>query len=283
MAVNVALTAASSDFFNYLSSFDANFAYNGNGWFNGIAGGEDQWAAGNYTTPPTSPNGQPSAVMDIDNYSYAPGAFNGDVTKLALGTNLVHNFMNDIFVQTDQLIITPDGTSYLPVTSTFNEAIYALSHGGAVNGGSFTFNTPGGPVTQQFDGLTDYFAEQGTNQTGTAGDDTLLSFAGDDSLTGSGAALDFDTFRWDADYYDTDSGTAAGWGDDVVADFVSGNDLLTLTGFGWEDEIDFQNDGGSLLDNVITYFDSASGITSTIEVNFSGGGTLTWGDIIFEA
>lgn len=281
MTVRLQLTTASSDLYTYLSEFDRDFPVNNNGAFNGIFGGGDQWYAGASTTAPTAPNGLPSVIMDINDYSYAPGQFNGDVPKLALGSSLVHNVSGDIFVQTDELIVTQQGGGLLPITSTFQEAIYALSHGGAVNGGDYTFTIPGQPpVTQHFDGLTDYFAEQGTNQIGTAANDILLSFAGNDTLTGGAAGVDGDTFLWNADYYDTDPATAvAGWGSDGITDFVDGTELIVFEGFGWANEVAFQSAGGSLAGNVITY--ANGGITSTITVNFAGAGTLDWSDIVF--
>lgn len=273
MALNIELTSTSSVLSSYLSNFEASFDYNDNGWFNGVFGGGDQFVAGELGTPVTDPSGEPSAIMDMDDYNYSPGAFDGDVTQIALGSDLYYDVGSDSYVQTEELIITPD-SGYMPVTGTFSEAIYSLSHGGQLDGGTF--------FGQSFAGLTDYFAEQGTNQIGTSGEDELLSFAGDDTLTGNGSTFG-DSFSWYADYYD-DAGTYGdGWGDDEITDFVDGTDAIYLIGFGWSDYTDFTADGGSLSGNTITYNDSVNGITSTIDVAFSGSGTLDWSDVIFVA
>ncbi len=257
MAVVLQLTAASSNLRAYLDSYDANFTYNGNGWFNGIAGGEDQWVAGTSTYIGTPTNGELSAIMDIVDYSYTPGAFNGQVTQLALGVNLVQDYNNDIFTQTNQLIITPE-SGYLPITSTFNEAIYALSHGGAVDGGTYTFTIPGqAPITQEFAGLTDYFAEQGTIQIGNVGlNDVLVGFGGQDTFVfqeGSGTEDTVNNFDVAQDLLDvsawgatslTDLNIAVDAGDTIIysADFsdgivVTGVTDLTVSNFVFADSL----------------------------------------------
>lgn len=189
MAVVLTLSAASSNLPTFLTNWSSGFAYNGHGWFNGIFGGGDQWVAGNYTTPPAAPNGQSSVIMGMDDYSYTPGDFEGTVTELALGTNLIHNTASDVFVQTEQLSITADVGDYLPDSATFQEAIYALSHGGDLDGGTFQV-APGVFVPMR--GLYDYFAEQGTVQVGNVGlDDTLLGFNGHDTFVfQDGSGLD---------------------------------------------------------------------------------------------
>jgi hypothetical protein len=270
MTLTIQLTAASSNLATYLASYDANFTYNGNGWFSTSFTGQDQWSAGVDTEG--TDNNLPSVIMNIHDYTYSPGAFNGDVESLTLGHNLEYVPATDLWVQDQELIIT-NSSGYMPVTTTFNQAIYSLSHGGLVDGGTF--------FGQSFAGLTDYFAEQGTNQTGTTGDDVLLSFAGNDVLSGNGA-VSVDTFRWSADYYDTAAGTTAhGWGNDVITDFFDDADQIQFSGFGWANAAAFQSAGGSLSGNVITYADATNGLTSTITVNFDGGGTLDWSDIAF--
>ncbi len=270
MALNIQLTAASSNLATYLPAYDAAFTYNGNGWFSTSFTGQDQWSAG-FDTEGTD-NNLPSAIMNIYDYTYTPGAFNGQVQSLTLGRNLEYVPATDLWVQDQELIIT-NSTGYMPVTTDFNQAIYSLSHGGQIDGGTF--------FGQSFAGLTDYFAEQGTNQTGTAGDDVLLSFAGNDVMTGNGAVL-VDAFRWTAAYYDTAAGTAEqGWGNDTITDFFDGADQIQLYGFGWANNAAFQAAGGSISGNVITYVDSVNSITSTITVNFAGGGTLDWSDVAF--
>lgn len=260
MALALSLTATSSDLPAFFDSYRTNFTYNGNGWFNDSTTGVDQYVAGVDTGG--TPNGLSSAIMNGSNYSYTPGFFTGDVDTLELGSNLTYDFVNDIWVQDEGLLI--DFTNATQ-TSTFQQAIYTLSHGAQLHGAT-VFGMP-------FAGLYDYFAEQGTVQTGTAGDDVLMSFAGDDELIGAGGSSDFDTFNWDAEFY------ANGWGADAISDFVDGNDLIELTGFGWSDYSDFVSAGGSISGNVITYNDGTN--TSTITVSFSGTGTLDQSDLLF--
>lgn len=262
MALELNLTATSSDLPAFLANYSnpSNFTYNGNGWFNDSWTGVDQFVAGIDTGG--TPNGKSSVVMNGSNYSYTPGFFSGDVDTLELGSNLQYDFINDVWVQDEGLLIDFANATQ---TATFQQAIYTLSHGGQLHGAT-VFGQP-------FAGLYDYFAEQGTVQNGTSGDDTLMSFAGDDVLNGAGGASDFDLFSWDDEFYQN------GWGDDEIADFIDGNDLITLTGFGWSSYTDFTNAGGSIAGNVITYFDGTN--TSTIEVTFSGSGTLDQNDLAF--
>ena len=100
--------------------------------------------------------------------------------------------------------------------------------------------------------------------------ETLYSFAGDDVLTGAGSS-DFDTFYYRADL------NAGGWGDDSITDFVDGNDLIVLDGYGWNDYSDFLTAGGSISDSTISY------AGDSIDVAFAGGGTLDSSDLIFVA
>ncbi len=134
MTLNIQLTAASSNLATYLASYDANFTYNGNGWFSTSFTGQDQWSAGVDTEG--TDNNLPSVIMNIHDYTYSPGAFNGDVESLTLGHNLEYVPATDLWVQDQELIIT-NSSGYMPVTTTFNQAIYSLSHGGLVDGGTF--------------------------------------------------------------------------------------------------------------------------------------------------
>ena len=149
MTLLIELTAASSDLPSYLAAYDANFSYNGNGWFSrSFSTGQDQWSAG-FDTEGVD-NNIPSVIMEIDDYSYSPGLFNGDVTSLTLGRNLEYDAGQDKWVQDEELIIT-NVSGYMPDTTTFAYAIYRPVHGGAVDG------------LGTLPGLTDYFAEQGAS------------------------------------------------------------------------------------------------------------------------
>lgn len=227
MAVVLTLSSASSNLPSFLANWSSGFSYNGHGWFNGIFGGGDEWVAGNYTTPPTAPNGQSSVIMSMDDYSYSPGDFEGTVTELALGTDLFHNITSDTFQQTTQLSITADVGDYLPDSAIFQEAIYALSHGGDLDGGTFQV-APGVFVPMR--GLYDYFAEQGTVQVGNVGlNDTLVGFGGADTFVfqdGSGADI-VNSFDVAEDFLDVSA-----WGATSLSDLfigVVGSDTLIFS------------------------------------------------------
>lgn len=221
MALVLELTAASSNLQAYLASYDANFSYNGNGWYSTSYTGQDQWTAG-FDTEGTD-NNIPSVVMNINDYSYSPGAFDGDVESIILGRNLEYDAGQDLWIQDQELIITND-TGYIPDNGTFSQAIYSLSHGGQVDGGSFVFGPPGTPPTQ-FAGLTDFFAEQGTIQIGNIGlSDTLLGFDGDDTFVfQDGSAFDtVNNFDLAEDLLDVSAWGATGLGDLIIS--TSGGD-----------------------------------------------------------
>lgn len=284
MTLKLELTTASSNLYAWLDSYQAAFLYDGHGAWNGSLGTAGQWHAGNwaYTDDEEDDTNESSVILNGTNFDYDEGGFfSGNPLSLELGRNMYLDSDADLFKQDTELTITPDGGGNLPITTAFTYAIYGLSHGGQVDG--YVLNPS---VT--FLGLTDYFAEQGTNQVGTSGNDTLLSFAGDDVLTG-GAGVDI--FQWHADYYDTtsvvsnDDGDVLGWGEDVITDFVDGTERILIRGFGWSDSTDFIADGGSLSGNVITYEDTSGStpIISTITVNFATTGTLGWEDVIFIA
>jgi hypothetical protein len=211
MALVLELTAASSNLAGYLASYDTNFTYNGNGWYSSSFTGQDQWSAG-FDTEGTD-NNLPSVVMNINDYTYSPGAFNGDVESITLGKNLEYDAGQDLWIQDEELIIT-NSTGYIPDNSTFSQAIYSLSHGGQVDGGVF-FGT-------QFAGLTDFFAEQGTIQIGNLGlSDTLTGFGGDDTFVfqdGSGTDT-VNNFGLADDILDVSAWGATGLGDLVIAEF----------------------------------------------------------------
>jgi hypothetical protein len=104
--------------------------------------------------------------------------------------------------------------------SMFNEAIYALSHGGNLQQTTLAV-APG--VNVPFHGLYDYFAEVGTHQVGTSGDDILYSFEGNDALTGNGGS---DIYTFDLDGLGALTTDFTHIGNDVVTDFSAGNDSL---------------------------------------------------------
>lgn len=224
MALVIELTAASSNLPSYLSSFDPNFTYNGNGWYSTSYLGQDQWSAGVDTEG--TDNNVASVIMEIDDYDYSPGMFSGDVESITLGRNLEYDAGQDLWVQDEELIIT-NSSGFIPVNGTFSQAIYSLSHGGLVDGGTF--------FGQPFAGITDFFAEQGTIQIGNVGlVDTLLGFGGEDTFVfQDGSAADVvNNFGLSDDILDVSDWGATSTSDLVI--FASGGDTYIST-------LDFSN------------------------------------------
>lgn len=190
MALEINYTATSSNLPAFLDNWVDNFEYRGTGGFNAVRNTFDQWYAGSRVLGGVD-NGKSSVIVTGDDFSYTPGVVGGTVTTLQLGSNLTYVSSTDQWVQDEGLSVDLSGATLTPA---FDAAITDLSQNGSLAG------------------LYDYFAEQGTVQNGTAGDDVMLSFGGDDSFTG---ALGNDTFVFGND-----------WDNDVVVDFgtADGND-----------------------------------------------------------
>lgn len=193
MSLTLNYTTASSNLPDFLGNWATNSDYRGSGWFNSVFDISDQWMAG-------SPGGvdKSSVVVNGDDFSFTPGVVDGVVDNLELGTNLSYNQATDQWVQDEGLVVDFNGSA---LTSTFDAAITDISQNGSL------------------DALFDYFAEQGTEQIGTTGNDVMLSFGGDDTFTGNAGD---DTFVFGND-----------WANDVVLDFgtTSGdNDTIDLSG-----------------------------------------------------
>jgi hypothetical protein len=197
MALTITYSEASSNLPAYLDNWIDNFEYRGPGNFNAVKNTTDQWYAGTRIGGGVD-NDKSSVIVSGDDFSYTPGVIDGTVTNLTLGSNLAYVAPTDLWVQDPGLSI---GFSGATLTPAFDAAITDLSQNGSLNG------------------LYGYFAEQGTIQTGTAGDDVMLSFGGNDSFTGG---LGNDTLVF-----------ADGWANDVVLDFhaAAGDfDVLDLQG-----------------------------------------------------
>jgi hypothetical protein len=196
MALTITYSEASSNLPAYLDNWIDNFEYR-TGNFNAVKNTTDQWYAGTRIVGGVD-NDKSSVIVNGDDFSYTPGVIDGTVTNLTLGSNLAYVSSTDLWVQDPGLSI---GFSGATLTPAFDAAIADLSQNGSLNG------------------LYGYFAEQGTIQTGTAGDDVMLSFGGNDSFTGG---LGNDTLVF-----------ADGWANDVVLDFhaAAGDfDILDLQG-----------------------------------------------------
>jgi hypothetical protein len=183
MALTITYSEASSNLPAYLDNWIDNFEYRGTGNFNAVKNTTDQWYAGTRIVGGVD-NDKSSVIVSGDDFSYTPGVIDGTVTTMTLGSNLAYVASTDLWVQDPGLSI---GFSGATLTPTFDAAITDLSQNGSLNG------------------LYGYFAEQGTIQIGTAGNDVMLSFGGADSFTGG---LGNDTFTF-----------ADNWDDDVVVDF----------------------------------------------------------------
>jgi hypothetical protein len=190
----------------------------------------DQWYAGTRIVGGVD-NDKSSIIVSGDDFSYTPGIVDGTVTNLTLGSNLAYASSTDLWVQDPGLSI---GFSGATLTPAFDAAITDLSQNGSLNG------------------LYGYFAEQGTIQTGTAGDDVMLSFGGNDSFTGG---LGNDTLVF-----------ADGWANDVVLDFHAATgdfdvlDLQGVTNISNYVDLFFNHSNWWDQSNVLTITDGANSI-----------------------
>lgn len=197
MALVLNYTAASSNLPAFLTNWEDNAAYRGDGWFNSVYATSDQWLAGTPVWDGVA-NNQSSVIVNGTGFSKTPGVVDGTVNTLELGANLVYTPSTDTWTQDAGLSVDLNGSA---LTAAWNTAISDLSQNGSL------------------DGLYAYFAEQGTIQNGTDGDDVMLSFGGDDVFTGG---LGNDTFVF-----------ADNWANDTILDFgnsAGDDDVLDLSG-----------------------------------------------------
>ncbi|WP_441242192.1 hypothetical protein [Tardiphaga sp. 768_D3_N2_1] len=233
MALTITYSEASSNLPAYLDNWIDNFEYRGTGNFNAVKNTTDQWYAGTRIVGGVD-NDKSSVIVSGDDFSYTPGVIDGTVTTMTLGSNLAYVASTDLWVQDPGLSI---GFSGATLTPAFDTAITDLSQNGSLNG------------------LYGYFAEQGTIQTGTAGNDVMLSFGGADSFTGG---LGNDTFTF-----------ANGWNDDVVVDFntVDGDsdviDLQAVTNITGYVDLFFNHSNWWDNTNILTITDG----DNTIQLN----------------
>lgn len=206
MALILNYTATSSNLPSFFDNWVDNFEYRGDGGFNAVKNVSDQWYAGTRIVGGVD-NDKSSVIVNGDDFSYTPGVVDGTVNTLELGSNLAYVSSTDQWVQDEGLSIDFSGATLTPA---FDAAITGMSQNGSLNA------------------LYAYFAEQGTIQNGTAGDDVLQSFSGDDTFTGG---LGNDTFVFENSF-----------SDDVILDFG--------TDSGNTDVIDLQS-----VSNITDYFD----------------------------
>jgi hypothetical protein len=217
VSVEISLTTNSHDLLDYFkNTWQADFAYNGNGGFYDSSQPQpfSQFGAGQ--------NGHSGVVLEGDLYYPVGGGGglqpNSTLDSMDFGRSYAGGTSGPFSVTSDLHIdlggVAPDSSGI------FNEAIYALSHGGHLQ----QTTLPVGPgVNVPFHGLYDYFAEVGTHQVGTTGDDILYSFEGNDTLTGNGGS---DLFTFDLHGLGALTTDFTQLGNDIVDDFVASNDSL---------------------------------------------------------
>ncbi|WP_133121809.1 hypothetical protein [Pleomorphomonas carboxyditropha] len=241
MSVILNYTTASSDLPSFLADWQDNFGYRGDGSFNQVRNTTDQWFAGTPGNATAS-----SVIVNGDDYSLTPGTVDGTVDTLALGSNLTYSGSADTWSQTVGLSVDLDGA---PLTDAWDAAITDLSQNGSL------------------DGLYAYFAEQGTVQNGTVGDDVLLSFGGDDVFYGGDGA---DTFLFTGND-----------GADTIKDFDADADVIDVSAWGADAftslSVSWINQGVQDVYNaVITY----NGNGNTITVENIAFGSLDAGNVL---
>ncbi|MAU21880.1 MAG: hypothetical protein CMH13_15320 [Martelella sp.] len=203
----------SNDLLGYFNSWSSNYTYYDHGFFNPASGGTyTQWGAGTEYDP-TDPGDTPtsSVILNGDDFTYSTGRFSGEIESLNFGEGIHYDGGSSEYVQTDELLIDVSSVN-VGSSSTFTYAIYVLSNYGSLESQT-VFGT-------NFPGMYDFFAEQGTEQIGTAGADTQSSFGGDDTLTGGSGN---DTFRFVLD----DTGASA-IGNDTITDFDAANEDIYI-------------------------------------------------------
>lgn len=201
------LTSASSNLLAYFETvWSPGFApYNGNGAFDSPSStSHTNWGAG--------ASGDYGVVLRGSPLDYATGGLQStsDLDTFQFGTGYSYNTSSGSSLTGVNLSINLGGVA---PTAIFNEAIYSLSHGGALEGGTFEV-APG--VFVPFRGVYDYFAEVGTQQNGTGGADVLYSFEGNDVLNG-GAGVD--TYVFDLDGLGLLTTPSTEIGDDRISNF----------------------------------------------------------------
>ena len=153
MALVLDYTNASSNLPAFLDNWVDNFEYRGTGGFNAVRNVSDQWYAGTRIVGGVD-NGKSSVIVNGTDFSYTPGVVDGTVSTLTLGSNLAYVSSTDQWVQDEGLSVNFSGATLTPA---FDAAITDLSQNGSL------------------DGFYGYFAEQGTIQNGTAGNDVMLT------------------------------------------------------------------------------------------------------------
>ncbi|MEB2844286.1 M10 family metallopeptidase C-terminal domain-containing protein [Endobacterium cereale] len=208
----------------------------------------EQWAGG--------VNGGNGAIFD-GQFSYGVGGnFAGSVENLYFGSGLSGSAATGFALANTGIHVDLGGG--VPETS-FRGAIYSLTHNPSqVANPSVNFTgVVAGSGTQQA-GLFDFFGDSGTIQNGTAGDDTLYSFDGNDVLNGGAGA---DWFVFDRDI---DGALSASIGNDTVTGFSAGVDLIDLSGL-----------QSTAFDTFAEVYAASSQSGANTLINFGALGTIT--------
>ncbi|HEY8337730.1 MAG TPA: hemolysin [Tardiphaga sp.] len=222
MAAKIYQTAASTDLKAYLSTWASVDPLSAYGEFSPTTSPYDQWAGGDEGGTRLT-----NSVLLEGDFTYGVGGdFVGTVDTLTFGSGLSGDASSGFSIDTAQLTIDLGGASAI---TAFDYAIYGLMG-------------TAGTVTLGY--LYAYFDAVGTEQYGTAGNDTQYSFAGNDSFTGYGGN---DTFVFDDN-----------WATDLATDFgsASGNtDILDFTA------VSGITDVNDLVNNYSNWYDSTAPLT----------------------
>ncbi|NTJ41884.1 hemolysin [Agrobacterium larrymoorei] len=208
-------------------------------WAEGVAGGS-------------------GAIFDGE-FSYGVGgAFTGSVDNLYFGSGLSGSAsagysLANVGVSIDLGGGVPD--------ASFRGAIYSLTHNAnqASNPlSNFTGITAASGNQQP--GLFDFFGNSGTVQNGTAGNDVLYSFDGNDTLNG-GAGRDRFVFDWDID-----GALSSTIGHDTVTGFTAG------AGGDW---IDFRGIESAAFDTFAEVYAASSQVGANTVIDLGSLGSVT--------
>ncbi len=197
----------SNDLLAYFTTWQANDAYRGHGYFNSTTQPYDQWGAGDKYADAASAEGSTASgvILSGDDFTYTQAHFEGDIQALTFGTGIYDASATSFGLDQTGLVLDLTGAS---LTTAFTYAIYILSNYGSV----YDTNVYG---TVQ-PGLFSYLNEQGTDQIGTANADVQYSFTGNDTFTGNGGA---DTFVF----------SSTSIGQDTITDFANGADHVQFS------------------------------------------------------
>lgn len=255
VTINPGSTGQGFDLVNTLLDWARTLNYVGTGEFNPPFASNPssftQWAGGN-----TGGNG----VIFDGNFTYGQGGnFQGSVDNLYFGTGLTSGASG---FGLSNILVDIDLGGGVPASS-YRGAIYSLTHNAAqATNPSLNFTGVTAASGNQQPGLFDFFGDTGTVQNGTAFNDVLYSFRGNDTLNGGAGT---DRFVFDRDI---DGALAPSIGNDTVTGFVAGVDLIDLSGL-----------ESASFDTFAEVYAASSQVGANTVINFGSLGTITLQDV----